>query len=88
MPVSVLYFHKEGMDSCNVQSSLIDDLESLFKRVEFKKIDINTNKELAEEYGVNDVPTIIIERDGKEMDRFNGLTQELFLKRAIQRALK
>ena len=87
--VVVKNFWSYDAEVCNVQIALIKELESIFRgRVEFDHINAEERREEIEKYGVKEFPTIIIECDGKERERFIGLTQELFLKRAIERALE
>jgi len=81
-------FWSHDSDDSNIQISLLKDLESIFKgRVVFEHINADENKEEVEKYNIKILPTIILEYDGKERERFNGLTQELFLRKAIKRAL-
>ncbi len=84
--VKNFWSHDSG--ESNLQISLLKDLESLFKaRVVFEHINVDENTQEAEKYNIKILPTIILEYGGKERERFNGLTQQLFLKRAIKRVL-
>lgn len=86
--LTVKNFWSYDSEESNVQIPLMKDLERVFKeRVIFQNINAEENKDEVEKYGIKEFPTIIIECDGKERERFNGLTQELFLKKAIERAL-
>ena len=88
MEVTLIYFYSYGSGPCRIQDFFIDSLESEFERkVDFKRIDVDNDKEVAKKYYVDEVPTIIIEYNGEEKERFKGLTQELFLKRAIEKVL-
>lgn len=72
----------------DLQVSLLKELESIFKRrVEFEYLNAEENESQVSKYKIRDLPTIIIECDGKERERFVGLTQQLFLKKAIEKAL-
>lgn len=74
---------------CRIQDPIIDEVERKFKgKIEVIRVNIDQNKELTRKYKVMSIPTIILECDGKEKERFIGLTQELFLKRAVEKALK
>jgi hypothetical protein len=52
-----------------------------------RRRNIKENESQVSKYKVRDLPTIIIECDNKERERFIGLTQQLFLKKAIEKAL-
>ncbi len=77
---------KDG--TSNIQISLLKELENSFRRrVEFEYLNAEGNESQVSKYKIRDLPTIIIECDGKERERFVGLTQQLFLRKAIQKAL-
>ncbi len=72
----------------SMQVSVLKDLESIFKgRVEFEYLNSNDNESQASKYRIKEIPTIIIEFEGRERERFSGLTQQRFLKKAIQKNL-
>jgi len=77
---------KDG--TSNIQISLLKELEKSFRlRVEFEYLNAEGNESQVSKYKIRDLPTIIIECDGKERERFIGLTQQLFLRKAIEKAL-
>jgi thioredoxin 1 len=41
---------------------------------ELKKIDVDQNMDLAQKYGIQVVPTLIIEKDGKVIHQLEGVT--------------
>ena len=61
--------------------------ESLGNSVKFSYIDIDGNEHLSEQYNVRSVPTVIIEKDGVEVQRFVGVQSELAYKNAINEVL-
>jgi len=72
----------------DLQVSLLKELENIFKRrVEFQYLNAKENESLVSKYRIKELPTIIIECDNKEKERFVGLTQQLFLKKAIKKVL-
>jgi thioredoxin 1 len=53
---------------------IIEDLKKKFgNKVEFKKVDVDDNQELACKYTIHQVPTLIIEKNGVVIKRYNGL---------------
>lgn len=87
--IVVKNFWSPDYGACNIQIPLVKDLEDRFrKRVEFEHINGEEDEEQVSKYNVKAYPTIIILCDGKERERFIGLTQQLFLKKAIERALR
>ena len=73
---------------CNIQIPIVKNVESVFGgRVSFEEINIDEHNELMSKYNIKEIPTIIIESDGQEKERFIGLTQEIFLKKALKKIL-
>jgi len=85
--LKILFFYgKDGQSK--IQEEFLNNIEILLKRkVEIKRINSEKDKENLQKYGINQTPTIIIEKAGKVTDKFVGFTQELFLKRAIEKNL-
>jgi len=68
-------FTAPGNGPCRQMSGLIKELaHELDGRVEVVVIDVNQSPELAKRHGVRSVPTLLVFRDGKPRQRFNGLT--------------
>jgi thioredoxin 1 len=53
--------------------------------VKFTYIDVEEEEELSRQYDVRSVPTVIIEKDGVEMERIIGLQQEIQYLNAINK---
>lgn len=65
---------------------IIEELEKEFKgKVTFEKINVDENQELTATHGVMSIPTYIIEKDGKEMERIVGATQKDNFVKAISK---
>jgi len=81
-------FCSSSFEECQVQIQIIKDLESRYVgRVVFENLNSKENEGLIEKYRIRNYPTMIIECNGVEKERFVGLTQELFLKRALDKVL-
>lgn len=81
-------FWSHDSDLCNVQIPIVNNVKEIYgNRVVFESINAEENQELILKYNIKEFPTIIIERNGQERERFVGMTQELFLKRALKRIL-
>ena len=76
---------------CQMQTPVIKTLEKdpEFKdKVLFKKIDVDKNKEEAENYGIQSIPTIIIEKEDEIVAKMVGFQSEEILRQKIRDALK
>lgn len=56
-------------------------------RARVGKVNIDENQAVASEYGVSSIPTVIIFKDGKVVDRFVGITAKSKLSAAIDKSL-
>lgn len=75
--IKVLDFWAEWCGPCKFMEPLIEELEKEFHgKVMIEKINVDENQELASKHGVMSIPTYIIEKDGKEMERIVGATQK------------
>ncbi|MEF9990850.1 MAG: thioredoxin [Romboutsia sp.] len=64
-----------------VYDALAQDVED---RADFIKIDIDQSMPLAERFTISTVPTVVIFKDGKEMDRLVGFIPKENLKRKVE----
>ena len=55
---------------CKMQSAVIDQLSD----VKFTKMDVDQNQETARNLGIMAIPTLLIKKDGKIVDRLTGYT--------------
>ncbi|MCD5425054.1 MAG: thioredoxin domain-containing protein, partial [Methanosarcinaceae archaeon] len=72
----LLDFSATWCGPCKMQKPILEELEKKYEdSVEIKEFDVDKNGELASKYSVQAVPTLIIEKDGKIIKRFTGVTQ-------------
>ncbi|MBC7086024.1 MAG: thioredoxin [Methanomethylovorans sp.] len=73
---------------CRMQKPILEQVEKEFKdQVDFKIIDVDQNRDLARRYGIQAVPTLVIEKDGKVLKRFTGVTSADVLSSELRKAL-
>lgn len=65
-------FYANWCKPCNDLSPRLDEVAKKEKDVKFVKIDIDDATDLKFEYDIKAVPTMIIFKDGKEVDRHMG----------------
>lgn len=83
--VKLLDFMANWCQPCHVMAPVIDELEKeLAGKVEFHKVNVDENQELASKYAVMSIPTFVIEKDGKEIGRKIGVTSKQDLLKLLQ----
>lgn len=85
MKITVKDYYATWCGPCTMQKPIIEELEKEMKGIKFEKINIDEESDKAGEAGVMSIPTIIIYKDGKEVNRFVGLTNKETLKKAIEK---
>jgi thioredoxin 1 len=56
----------------------MDELRSQNPTVGYQKIDIDSNSDIAQQYGVRAVPTIVFERNGSVIQTVVGVQQKSY----------
>ncbi len=80
-------FYADWCGPCRTQGPIFEDLaRDLSDKAEFKKINVDKEGDLAAEKGIMVVPTIILEKDGAEVQRWMGVTSREELIQAIDKA--
>lgn len=73
--LEILDFYADWCHPCQIMKPIFEELEKELKgKVKFTIIDVDKNPEKSEKYNVLSIPTYIIMKDGKEIDRFSGVT--------------
>jgi len=73
-------FWRMGCGACSMMDSIIDEVaEELKGRAKVGKLNINENLETAKMYKIPAVPTLIIFKDGKPVEKAVGLRPKKIL---------
>ena len=72
--VTVTDFWATWCGPCKMQSPVIDQLSEEMDDVKFTKMDVDQNQETARNLGIMAIPTLLIKKDGKIVDRLTGYT--------------
>jgi len=87
--LKLMDFYADWCGPCKMQAPIFEDLAKDFSdKVEFHKINVDKEGDLAIEKGIMVVPTIILEKDGVEVQKWMGVTSKEELIKAINMALK
>jgi thioredoxin 1 len=76
--VEIKKFEADWCGPCRMLRPTFQKLEEKFgSSVKFTYINVDEKQELSNEYGVRNVPLVVIEKDGKEVQRVVGAHSEL-----------
>ena len=68
---------------CRMQGPIIDQLAASHSNVVFGKVNVDEEPDLASEYGITSIPTLIIFRDGRLIDQVTGVTSKASIERML-----
>ena len=71
--VKVKRFTAAWCGPCKVLAPIFTELQQDFPDVIFETIDVDQDKQQTAEYFITGVPTVIIEQDGKAVQRYVGM---------------
>jgi len=86
MTVTLKDFYADWCGPCKTQDPILEDLEEEYDDVSFEKIDVDEQQDVANEYQVRSLPTLIVENDDGIIERFVGVTQAEDIEAAFQEA--
>ena len=71
--IKVLDFYADWCGPCKVMKPVFEEVEKEYEgKVEFQKIDVEADVEMASKFGVMSIPTYVILKDDQEVDRKMG----------------
>jgi thioredoxin 1 len=80
-------FWAEWCGPCKMLAPILDELAGEYDgRVRFGKLNVDDNQELAGQYGIHSIPTLLIFRQGQVADQIVGLRSKRDLKASLDRA--
>ena len=69
----ILYFSAAWCGPCKMLGPI---MESLSGQINYEKIDVDNNQDLSIQYGVRNIPTLILVENGEAIGRLTGLQQK------------
>lgn len=81
-------FWAQWCGPCKMLSPVVDSVsEQLSDKVDFYKVNVDEEAELAREYGIMSIPTLILFKDGEIVEQSIGLIGEADIKELVEKAL-
>ncbi len=73
---------------CKMMAPILNDVATdIGDTATVAKLDVETNRAASATYGVRNIPTMILFKNGKEVNRFVGVKQRDFLVKEIRKVL-
>ena len=86
--VTLVDFHAEWCGPCRMLGPVLEQVaKEMSGKANFGKIDIDTEQKTAAQFQVTSVPTLILFKDGREVNRLVGLRDADAIKEFVTAAL-
>ena len=69
----ILYYSAAWCGPCKMLGPI---MESLADQINYEKIDVDNNQDLSIQYGVRNIPTLVLVENGEAIGRLTGLQQK------------
>ncbi|PSQ58214.1 thiol reductase thioredoxin [Halobacteriales archaeon SW_7_71_33] len=87
MTVQLMDFYADWCGPCKTQDPILEEIEEDWNdRFELVQIDVDEEQDIANEYQVRSLPTLIVENDDGIVERFVGVTQREDIETALEDA--
>ena len=65
-------FYADWCGPCRILSPIVEEVSSQYEDVKFVKIDIDSNQDIANDYMITSIPTLVYIKNGEEQNRVLG----------------
>jgi len=86
MTVSLKDFYADWCGPCKTQDPILEEVTEDYPDVDFQKVNVDEEQDVANEYQVRSLPTVVVENEDGVVERFVGVTQRDEIEAALQKA--
>ena len=71
--LKLLDFYADWCGPCKIMTPIFEELEGDYTgKIEFQRVDVESESDLASNFGIMSIPTFVLLKDEKEIDRRVG----------------
>ena len=79
--IKFIDFYADWCGPCKVMAPVFDEIEGEYEgKIKFQKVDVESDSDMASQFGVMSIPTFVILKEDKEIDRKVGAMPKEMLK--------
>ena len=83
--ISLVDFWAAWCGPCKIQGPIVDEVaDELMDKANICKLDVDKNQKTARKFGIQSIPTILIFRDGKPVNKLVGVKTKSAILKALQ----
>lgn len=87
--VVLVDFWAEWCQPCKILGPVISEIaDEMSNKAIIAKLDVQNNQKIAQELGIRNIPTLIVFKNGKPIDKIVGVKPKKVIVKAIEEALK
>jgi thioredoxin 1 len=86
MTVRLKDFYADWCGPCKTQDPILEELAEAYEEITFEKVDVDEKQDVANEYSVRSLPTVVVENEDGVVQRFVGVTQRDRIEAALEEA--
>ena len=79
--LKLLDFYADWCGPCKIMDPVFEEIEKNYQgKIEFQKVDVEANEQLASQFDIRSIPTFVLVKEDKEIDRRMGAMPKEMLK--------
>lgn len=83
--LQLIDFYADWCGPCKIMEPIFEELAKDYTgKVEFKRVDVEAEQEMSSKFGVQSIPTFVLLKEGKEVDRKIGAMPKEIVKKWLE----